>query len=61
VAEARACKLCAIAREMNAPVLCTPYCLDPMEGMVKRLNPGAEYAAEETLWEGVSCRVRARL
>jgi hypothetical protein len=60
VAEAHACKLCAIARKMGAPAPCTLYCLDPMEGMVKGLNPEAEYTVEETLWEGERCRVRVR-
>jgi hypothetical protein len=60
VAEARACKLCAIAKKMNAPAPCTVYCLNPMEGMVKGLRPTAEYVVEETLWDGEQCRVRVR-
>jgi hypothetical protein len=57
-AEARACKLCAIAKKMNAPAPCALYCLDPMEGMVKGLNPQADFHVEETLWKGERCRVR---
>jgi hypothetical protein len=57
-AEARACKLCAIAKKMNAPAPCALYCLDPMEGMVKGLNPQSDFRVEETLWKGEGCRVR---
>jgi hypothetical protein len=52
-----ACKLCAIAKKINAPAPCYLYCLDPMEGMVKGLNPHASFAVEETLWDGEKCRV----
>ena len=57
VAETTACKLCAIAKKINAPAPCHLYCLDPMEGMVKGLNPHATFAVEETLWDGEKCRV----
>jgi hypothetical protein len=58
IAEARACKLCAIAKKMNAPAPCALYCLNPMEGMVKGLRPQADFHVEETLWNGEACRVR---
>ena len=58
VAETKSCKLCAIAKKINAPSPCHLYCLDPMEGMIKGLNPGADFAVEETLWEGEKCRIR---
>jgi hypothetical protein len=57
VAETKTCKLCAIAKKINAPAPCYLYCLDPMEGMVKGLNPHASFAVEETLWDGEKCRV----
>ena len=57
VAETPSCKLCAIAKKINAPAPCYLYCLDPMEGMVKGLNPNATFIVEETLWEGKKCRV----
>ena len=57
VAETTMCKLCAIAKKINAPAPCYLYCLDPMEGMVKGLNPHASFAVEETLWDGEKCRV----
>ncbi len=56
-AEARSCTLCALAKKMNAPQPCALYCLDPMEGMVKALAPGATYTVEQTLWDGPLCRV----
>ncbi len=58
VAETKTCKLCAIAKKINAPAPCYLYCLDPMEGMVKGLNPHTTFAVEETLWEGEKCKVR---
>ena len=58
VAETTTCKLCAIAKKINAPAPCYLYCLDPMEGMVKGLNPHATFAVEETLWDGEKCRVK---
>ena len=57
VAETKTCKLCAIAKKINAPAPCYLYCLDPMEGMVKGLNPSASFEVEETLWDGKKCRV----
>jgi len=58
VAETAICKLCAVAKKKNAPAPCYLYCLDPMEGMIKGLNPSADFAVEETLWEGAKCRIR---
>jgi hypothetical protein len=57
VAETTTCKLCAIAKKINAPAPCYLYCLDPIEGMVKGLNPHATFTVEETLWDGEKCRV----
>ena len=57
LAETTTCKLWAIAKKINAPAPCYLYCLDPMEGMVKGLNPHATFAVEETLWDGEICRV----
>ena len=57
VAETTTCKLCAIAKKINAPAPCYLYCLDPMEGMVKGLNPNATFTVKETLWEGGKCKV----
>ena len=57
-AETATCKLCGIAKKMKALAPCYLYCLDPMEGMVKGLDPDAEFTVEQTLWEGDRCRVR---
>ena len=56
-AETSGCLLCALAKKMGASSPCRLYCLDPMEGMVKGLNPTAEFVAQETLWTGQKCRV----
>lgn len=56
-AETKSCKLCAIAKRMGAPGPCDIYCLDPMEGMVKGLEPDMEFKVAETLWDGSKCRV----
>jgi hypothetical protein len=60
VAETATCKLCAIAKKINAAAPCHLYCLDPMEGMIKGLNPSADFVVEETLWEGTKCRIRVK-
>jgi len=56
-AETKSCKLCAIAKRMGAAGPCDIYCLDPMEGMVKGLEPDMEFKVAETLWDGSKCRV----
>jgi len=56
-AEASRCVLCTMAKKMNAPSPCRIYCLNPLEGMVKGLNPELEFRVEETLWDGAGCRV----
>ena len=58
VAETKACKLCAIAKKIDSASPCYLYCLDPMEGMVKGINPDSTFTVEETLWDGRKCRVR---
>jgi hypothetical protein len=61
VARTNACRLCAIAKKIGAPSPCHLYCLDPMEGMVKALKGDADFAVEETLWEGSKCSVLVNL
>ena len=61
VALANECRLCAIAKKIGAPSPCRLYCLDPMEGMVKALKGDAEFAVEETLWEGSKCSILVSL
>ncbi len=51
------CKLCGLARRLGAESPCHIYCLDPMEGMVKGINPDASFTVIETLWEGRKCQV----
>lgn len=59
-AEAKACKPCAIAREMSAPSPCHICCLDPTEGMIKGLAPDMEFAVTETHWSGSKCQMEIR-
>lgn len=59
-AEAADCKLCATAKRIGAPSPCNIYCLNPMEGMVKGLNPNALFEVKETLWSGQRCRVEVK-
>jgi len=56
-AEATGCMLCALAKKMAASSPCHLYCLDPMEGMVKGLEPTAEFEVKETLWTEPQCTV----
>ena len=61
VAQTSGCKLCAIAKKIGAPSPCHLYGLDPMEGMVRALKSDAEFAVEETLWEGSKCNILVNL
>jgi len=61
IAQTSGCKLCAIAKKIGAPSPCRLYCLDPMEGMVKALKGDADFAVEETLWEGSKCSILVNL
>ncbi len=56
-AESTICKLCAIAKKIGTSQPCQIHCLDPMEGMVKGLNPALNFEVKETLWDGKKCRV----
>ncbi len=56
-AENKGCKLCAIAKKIGSGNPCQIYCLDPMEAMVKGINPNAKYNVKETLWDNQRCLV----
>jgi hypothetical protein len=56
-AENSVCKLCSIGKKIGSQKPCHIHCLDPMEGMVKGLNPAVKFEVKETLWEGIKCRV----
>lgn len=56
-ATASRCMLCAFAKKLGTQSPCSIYCLDPMEGMVKGLEEGAEFRVESTLWTDGQCRV----
>lgn len=60
IAESKVCKLCAIAKKMGTSSPCYIYCLNPMEGMVKAINPNSTYAVMETMWDGQKCRIAVK-
>lgn len=57
IAAASRCMLCAMAKKLGAPSPCRIYCLDPMEAMVKGLEPDVEFNMLDTLYHGTECRV----
>jgi len=59
-ATASRCMLCTFAKKLGTQSPCNIYCLDPMEGMVKGLDEGAEFQVESTLWADGQCRVSVR-
>jgi|LAHS01.1.fsa_nt_gb predicted ArsR family transcriptional regulator len=56
-AEATKCMLCAMAKKMGTQCPCNIYCLDPMEGMIRGINPNFTFNVIETLWSGQKCKV----
>lgn len=60
VAEATSCILCIMAKKMGAQSPCNIFCLDPMEGMIKGINPDLTYDVMETLWIGRKCKVEVK-
>ena len=58
VAEARTCRLCDMCKKAQAPNPCFMYCLDPLRGMLKALDPTKEFSVIETLWSGEQCKVK---
>lgn len=60
-AEATGCMLCAMAKKAGAECPCNIYCLDPMEGMVKGINPDLSFDTVETLWSNKKCRIEIRV
>ena len=60
VAETGTCMLCGIAKKMDGARPCEMYCLHPMEGMIRGIDPSLEVTTTETLWDGQKCRLEAR-
>jgi hypothetical protein len=58
VATAGRCLLCSLAKKAGAPSPCRLFCLDPLEGLVQGVRPGAGFDVLETLYDGERCRVR---
>lgn len=59
-AEATGCMLCEMAKKMGTQSPCNIYCLDPMEGMIRGIDPDLTYHVMETLWSSQKCRVDVR-
>ncbi|HOM42214.1 MAG TPA: L-2-amino-thiazoline-4-carboxylic acid hydrolase [Bacillota bacterium] len=59
-AESKVCTLCALAKRMGTDSPCRIYCLNPMEGMVKGIDPAKEFNVEETLWDGGKCSIEVK-
>ncbi len=57
-ATAGRCLLCAMVMKAGGTSPCRLFCLDPIEGMVKGVAPGAAFEVLETLFEGERCCVR---
>lgn len=57
-ASASRCVLCGLVKKAGGPSPCRPFCLDPIEGMVKGLAPDASFEVRETLYDGARCRVQ---
>jgi len=56
-AEAGNCLLCAAAKKFMTGRPCNIYCLDPMEVMIKAIDPAIRFNVRETLWDGDKCKV----
>ncbi len=57
-AVSHACKLYAVAQRAGKVSPCRIYCLNPMEGMVKGLDPDGTFEVKSTLWDGPRCEIR---
>jgi len=53
------CEVAAVKRT-GAGSPCEIYCLNPLEGMIKGINPDSVFEVKETLWEGKECSVEVR-
>jgi hypothetical protein len=60
-ATATRCLLCAMVKKAGGPRPCHIFCLDPIEAMVRGLQPEARFEILETLYESDHCRVRVSL
>ncbi|QUI21417.1 L-2-amino-thiazoline-4-carboxylic acid hydrolase [Vallitalea pronyensis] len=56
-AKAKKCTLCAYAKKAGVESPCYMYCLNPMEGMVKGIDPQLDFKVEKTLWSDDACVV----
>lgn len=59
-ATAQNCMLCGICKKLGTESPCRIYCLDAMEGMIKGIDPNAEFNVSETLYTGEKCMVEVK-
>ena len=52
------CFLCAMSKKMNTSSPCNLYCLDPILGLIKGINPENIMTVESTLYDGNNCTVK---
>ncbi|WP_432409408.1 L-2-amino-thiazoline-4-carboxylic acid hydrolase [Wukongibacter sp. M2B1] len=56
-AKSNGCKLCAYAKKLGSESPCYIYCLNPMVGMIKGIDPKLNFEVKETLWDGEECKI----
>lgn len=57
-AETKNCLLCGYSKKLKTGSPCNIYCLDPMEGMIKAIDPNIQFIVEGTLWDGDRCKIK---
>jgi len=61
VATAESCKLAPLCKYLKTESPCAMYCLNPLKGIIKGLEPQAEFLVEKTMWDSDHCRVRVMM
>ena len=61
VATAESCKLAPLCKYLKTESPCVMYCLNPLKGIIKGLEPQAEFLVEKTLWDSDHCKVRVKM
>lgn len=56
-ARCKGCKIINHCKKIGAPSPCKIYCLNPIEGMVKAINPDTDFQVKSTLWDSDICHV----
>lgn len=53
----KGCKIINLCKKIGAPSPCNLYCLNPIEGMVKAIEPNADFRTLSTLWDADKCEI----